>query len=297
MKTSKHPSYLYAALAILFWSTVATAFKITLRYLTPLGLLFFSSCFAFIFLAAYRLITEGKLAFADTAQNLKMSLIPGFINPFVYYLMLFYAYDRLPAQQAQVLNYTWAIMLPIFSMIFFKERFRKLDFLALAFSFFGVILIASKGRLADMKIDDPVGVIIAISTSVIWALYWVLNLKDKREPSQKLMYNFLIGTLCILIYSMFAIPLGRQSWFVNPDGIARGIAGALYVGIFEMGLTFLIWNNALKTAKNTAIVSNLIFITPFVSLLFIYLVLGEAIRPATVAGLLIILFSNWLQNR
>lgn len=297
MKTRIHPSYLYAALAILFWSTVASAFKITLRYLTPLGLLFFSSCFAFIFLAVYRLITKGKLAFADILPNLKMSLIPGFINPFIYYLMLFYAYDRLPAQQAQVLNYTWAIMLPIFSMIFFKEKFRKLDFLALVFSFFGVILIAGKGRLADMKVDDPVGVTIAISTSIIWALYWVLNLKDKREPSEKLMYNFLVGTLCIFIYSMVVIPLGSQSWFVAPDKIAQGIAGALYVGIFEMGLTFLIWNNALKTARNTAIVSNLIFITPFVSLLFIYLVLGETIHLATVVGLLIILSSNWLQNR
>lgn len=297
MKTRIHPSYFYAALAILFWSTVASAFKITLRYLTPLGLLFFSSCFAFIFLAVYRLITKGKLAFADILPNLRMSLIPGLINPFIYYLMLFYAYDRLPAQQAQVLNYTWAIMLPIFSMIFFKERFRKLDFLALAFSFFGVILIASKGRLAEMKVDDPVGVTIAISTSIIWAFYWVLNLKDKREPSEKLMYNFLVGTLCIFIYSMFVILLGYQGWFVAPDKIAQGIAGALYVGIFEMGLTFLIWNNALKTAKNTAIVSNLIFITPFVSLLFIYLVLGETIHLATVVGLLIILSSNWLQNR
>lgn len=297
MKTKYQPAYLYAALAILFWSTVATAFKITLRYLTPLGLLFFSSCFAFLFLASYRLVTKGKLAFVDAWQNLKMSLLAGLINPFIYYLMLFYAYDRLPAQQAQVLNYTWAIMLPVFSMIFFKERFRKLDFLALTCSFFGVILIASKGRLADMRIDDPVGVTIAISTSVIWAFYWILNLKDEREPSQRLMYNFLVGSLLILIYSIVVVASGKQSWFVSPCKIALGIAGALYVGIFEMGLTFLIWNNALKTAKNTAIVSNLIFITPFVSLLFIYLILGEPIHWATVAGLLIILFSNWLQNK
>ena len=297
MKIKQQPAYLYAALAILFWSTVASAFKITLRYLTPLGLLFFSSCFAFMFLACYRLITKGKLAYQNTWQNLKMSLLAGFTNPFIYYLMLFYAYDRLPAQQAQVLNYTWAIMLPIFSMIFFKERFRKLDFLALTFSFFGVILIASKGRLADMKIDDPVGVTTAISTSLIWAFYWIINLKDQREASQKLMYNFLVGSILTLIYSIVVIRSGQQGWFIPHSKIAVGIAGAFYVGIFEMGLTFLIWNNALKTAKNTAIVSNLIFITPFVSLLFIYLILGEPIHWATVAGLLIILFSNWLQNR
>jgi drug/metabolite transporter (DMT)-like permease len=297
MKIKQQPAYLYAALAILFWSTVASAFKLTLRHLTPLGLLFFSSCFAFIFLAAYRLISKGNSAFADPLSNLKKSLLAGLINPFVYYLMLFYAYDRLPAQQAQVLNYTWAIMLPIFSMIFFKEKFRKLDFLALALSFFGVILIASKGRLADMKIDDPVGVTIAISTSVIWAFYWILNLKDQREASQKLTYNFLVGSVLIFIYSMVMMASGVQGWFVSSGKIALGIVGAFYVGIFEMGLTFLIWNNALKTARNTAIVSNLIFITPFVSLLFIYLILGEPIHWATVAGLLIILSSNWLQNR
>ena len=37
----------------------------------------------------------------------------GFLNPFLYYVVLFKAYDLLPAQEAQPLNYTWAITLAI----------------------------------------------------------------------------------------------------------------------------------------------------------------------------------------
>lgn len=294
MKKHLDSAYLYAILAILFWSTVATAFKLTLQYLSVLGLLFFSSCFAFLFLAIYRCFSKGKQAFADVLPNLKGSFGAGLLNPFIYYLMLFYAYKRLPAQQAQVLNYTWAIILPLFSMVIFKERFKRLDFVALFLSFFGVMVFASKGRLRDMKIDDPWGFTIALSSSIIWALYWILNLKDKRETSQKLMYNFLIGSVFIFIYSIFAISFGQQSWFLPQRKASFGIIGALYVGLFEMGLTFMIWNNALKKAKNKATISNMIFITPFVSLLFIALILGEEIHLATVAGLLIIIFSNWL---
>lgn len=297
MQKLKENGYFYALLAILFWSTVATAFKVTLQQLTALGLLFFSSLSASLFLAIYSFLAKGKQAFESFGKNIVQSLISGILNPFIYYLMLFFAYDRLAAQQAQVLNYTWAIMLPLFSMIFFKEKFRRKDFFALLFSFWGVILIATQGRFAQMKIDDPLGVAVAISTSLIWASYWILNLKDQREPYLRLMYNFIVGTVCILIYSSIAHFAAAKNWFLAGSNIWLGTLGALYVGIFEMGLTFVIWNLALQKAKSTAVVSNLIFITPFVSLIFIIFFLAEAIHPATVLGLLIILASNWLQKR
>jgi drug/metabolite transporter (DMT)-like permease len=42
---------------------------------------------------------------------------------------------------------------------------------------------------------------------------------------------------------------------------------------------------AMKKAENTASVSNLIFISPFLSLIFIYTLLGEAIHSTTIIGL------------
>ena len=52
-----------------------------------------------------------------------------------------------------------------------------------------------------------------------------------------------------------------------------------------MGITFVTWLTALKLARNTGRVASLIFLSPFLSLVFIGFVLGEAISPATPVGL------------
>ena len=63
---------------------------------------------------------------------------------------------------------------------------------------------------------------------------------------------------------------------------------AAYVGLFEMGVTFVLWLNALRLAPSTTRVSTLIFISPFASLVLIHFVLREPIHPATVVGLVLI---------
>ena len=70
----------------------------------------------------------------------------------------------------------------------------------------------------------------------------------------------------------------------------------LYVGVFEMGLAFVLWSRAMKLATNTSRVSNLIFISPFLSLVFIYLILGEVILASTWVGLVLIVAGLWLQQ-
>jgi drug/metabolite transporter (DMT)-like permease len=65
----------------------------------------------------------------------------------------------------------------------------------------------------------------------------------------------------------------------------EGIGGSLYLGIFEMGLTFVLWLYALKYASTTAKVSNLIYLSPFISLIIIHFAVGERILMSTVVGL------------
>ena len=43
--------------------------------------------------------------------------------------------------------------------------------------------------------------------------------------------------------------------------------------------------------------SNLIFISPFLSLVFIYFILGEVILPSTYVGLVLIIAGLWLQQK
>ncbi len=70
-----------------------------------------------------------------------------------------------------------------------------------------------------------------------------------------------------------------------------------YVGLFEMGITFVLWLSALKATTNTARISNLIFISPFISLLLLAYIIGEQIHPSTFVGLILIIFGLIVQQR
>lgn len=291
LQKSDKKSYLFAALAILAWSSVSTAFKLSLNHLTPEGLLLVSALCASIFLIVFRVVAKVKSKYSFK-ENLKKSLLPALLNPFIYYLVLFEAYNRLRAQEAQALNYTWAIVLAILSVIILKEGFRFRDLGALLLSFMGVIIISTKGRVWDWEFDDIVGTALAAGSSLIWATYWILNMRDEREVIDKLSYNFALGSMAVIAYIM----LRRLPLFVAEAQVLKGILSGLYVGIFEMGLTFILWMKALEYAQSTARVANMIFLTPFVSLLFIQFALGESVQIATVIGLSLIVLSNVLQK-
>jgi len=65
--------------------------------------------------------------------------IPGGLNPFLYYLVLIRAYDLLRAQEAQAINYTWAITMSLLSIPLLGQRIRSLQFLAIGLSYLGAL--------------------------------------------------------------------------------------------------------------------------------------------------------------
>ena len=101
--TRQHKAYLFALSAVLLWSTVATAFKISLRYLDVFQLLLVASVTATLCLLVIVLMTSRLplLVHTGTRDYFRLACL-GILNPFCYYLVLFRAYDLLPAQVAQV---------------------------------------------------------------------------------------------------------------------------------------------------------------------------------------------------
>ncbi|MCX7879827.1 MAG: DMT family transporter [Ignavibacteria bacterium] len=282
-------SLLFGIIAILFWSTVATAFKIALQKVTPELLVAYSSFFSFSILLV-NLITfnKFKLVRAITLKQVYISALAGFLNPFLYYSILFKAYSLLPAQEALSLNYTWAIVLTVLTAIYQRKRIPLLSYFALFISFFGVLIILSKGSIVSLKPSNPYGAIFALSSALVWGLSWLINLSSKTDDNLRLLLNFSFGTLYCFIY------LALKTEFELLVGLE--ILPVVYIGFFEMGITFLVWNKALKFAKNPAKINNLIYLSPFISILFISLILKESIHYSTIIGLLVIILGVVLQS-
>jgi len=281
-------AYSFALLAILCWSTIGSAFKISLRYLDFLTLLLFSSFVAVVVLFIV-LSLQGKLILLRkiTKAELLNSAFLGLLNPFLYYVVLLKAYELLPAQEAGTLNYIWPLVLVLLSIPMLKQKITGWNILAILVSFFGIILISTHGQILAFRFTSPVGVMLALGSAIFWALYWIFNMKDRREEVTKLFLNFCFGFLYIFLTIMIMRLLGRQ-WNRHPILPWQGIAGAVYLGIFEMGITFILWLMALKLSSTTAKVSNLIYLSPFISLILIHFIVGEVILLSTVIGLLFI---------
>lgn len=267
-----------------------------------MGLLLISSLTAFAFLAVVYLVakwqTPSQYLFPKGIRRQKIlisAMLSGLLNPFAYYLVLFEAYDRLRAQEAQVLNYTWAIVLAFVAALVFRQKIRFRDVVALLISFLGVIIIAAKGNILSMHFDDALGTGLALGSSLVWALYWIMNMRYRDHQLLRLMGGFFFGSCYIAIVFSIAAFVGKPITIFSGSPF-YAISAAFYVGIFEMGLTFVLWNKALNAAENTSSITNLIFITPFLSLVFIALLLGESIHPATVAGLILIVSANLYQK-
>jgi drug/metabolite transporter (DMT)-like permease len=282
-------AYLLALVVVLFWATVASAFKITLRYLNFIQLVFWSSFTSTITLFITLLIERKLNDFRRTVKIYWLnSLFFGFLNPFLYYLVLFKAYSLLPAQQAQPLNQTWAIILVVLSMVILKQRIGLKSIFALLISFIGVILISTRGEITNFKFTSLPGVLLALGSAFIWAFYWIYNVKDSREPIVKLFTNFIFGTIFIFLLMITL----RQKFFPN----LYGITGGIYIGIFEMGISFFLWLKALSLSKTTARIGNMVYLVPFLSLIVIRLTVGEQILPATIIGLFCIILGIIIQQ-
>ncbi|GAB4320665.1 MAG: DMT family transporter [Bacteroidales bacterium] len=274
-------AYLFAIASVLCWSTIASAFNLTLKYVDFANIVLYSSflatlLFGFVLLLRKQKRPAARLPFRAHFQG----AVRGFLNPFLYYLVLLKAYSLLKAQEAGTLNYIWPVTLVLLSVPLLKQKIGWKNIGAILISFFGLVIISTEGNIAELEFSDPFGVLLAAGSSVFWALFWILNMKDKSDPVEKMFLNFLYGTLFTALY------LGITGRITVPD--SHGLLGIGYIAVFEMALTYLLWLRALGHAGTTAQVSNLIYLSPFISLGIIRWVVGEKILASTVVGLVFI---------
>jgi drug/metabolite transporter (DMT)-like permease len=282
-------AYILAIVAVAFWSTIATTFNLSLKHISFTHLLLYASLTSTLVAGVY-LMSTGKLhkVFLAPPKQILLAVFTGILNPYLYYLILLKAYKLLPAQEAGTLNYFWPVVLVLLSIPLLKQKITLLSFAAILISFAGIVVISTHGNPLAMKFSNGTGVALALICPFIWAFFWILNMKNPMEDASKLFLNFLTGFVLILITVLLTDRISMPSIY--------GLIGSVYVGFFEMGITFLIWLKALKLSVTTARISNLVFLSPFISLIFIWLIIGEKILPSTIAGLILIVSGIILQR-
>ena len=275
---------LYACIAVLSWSTVATAFKKSLEHISHFELVMVSCVTSLLIFAILMTIQKKwKLIKDMQAKEWGYFALLGLLNPVAYYLVLFKSYDLLPAQVAQPINYAWPIVLVVLLAIFTKQPIQPKKYIGMAISLGGVAMISLGGSQALGTKLPLSGLLLAALSAFLWASYWVVNNKNKERFDASLAFfmTFLFGSIYMTIGSFFV--------GVNLNTVP-GLLWGSYVGAFEMGIPFIFFGLAMRQTDNPTLINQLTYLSPFMSLFIISMVLGEKIVPTTIGGLVLIVF-------
>ena len=280
--TTNNKSILLASVAVLSWSTVATAFKVALSYLTHFEMLLVASITSLVIFAIVLTVQRRWSAIVDLPrQTWGYFALLGLLNPVAYYLVLFKSYDLLPAQIAQPFNYFWPIFLLVLLALFAKQRIPAKKYIGMFISLGGLILISSGGgQMGDLEIS-PFGLVLGLMSAVLWATYWMVNNRNshKADATIACFMSFLFGSIYLIIGALFV--------GVNLNTLP-GILSGMYVGAFEMGIPFICFGLAMRLTTNHALINQLCYLSPFLSLFFVSTILGEQIVFTTYIGLSLI---------
>ncbi|MCL2518194.1 MAG: DMT family transporter [Oscillospiraceae bacterium] len=281
-------SYIFAGISIFFWASTATLTKIMLRDMDSIQILCISTFFASLILFLINLFSKKlplikQYKFADYIKFFLTGCLGIFLYNFLLYTALFY----LPAQEGFIINYLWPIMVVIFATILLKEKLTIRKIIAILLSFLGIVIVVTKGNLFELNLSSPLGIAMAVSAAVSYGLFSVIIKKFSYDRTISMMFYY-ISAFIVSFIAMITVS-------GMPNLNLPQILGLGWNGIFSQAIAYMTWSLALQYG-DTHKIANLAFITPFLSLVYIYIFLGEEISIFSLLGLVIIVSGILIQN-
>ena len=272
--------------SVAMWSTVAVGFKLGLRDMAPIQLLWVGSCFSWVLFSICCAFFHSSLR--ETPDVFKACLL-GLLNPLLYYVVLLTAYDLLPAHVAQPLNYTWAIVTALLAMPLLGQKLNRSTLIGILIGYFGVLLLVTKGQLVGSLVFDALGVGLALASTIVWAIYWIWSVGVRLDPWWFMWYGFTVAVPILSVLCYFTDGFPHMNWSTFGFGA--------WIGLLEMGFAFLLWQRAMSTTSSVANLSQLIYLSPMISLILIYTILGESIHFTALIGIALIFLGLYVVNR
>lgn len=279
--------YVYAGVSILLWSTTATVTKLLLSSINSMQILLFGSLFASIFLLIVNAIKGNLKQLKDyKVEDFFQIAGIGLLGTFLYNLFLYLGINKMQASQAFIINYLWPIMTVIFACIILKERMTFRKSIAIFLSFVGVIIVTSNGNLLNIRRETVIGAMFCILAAISYGLFSVLNKKKNYNKFLSMMLFYTTSFVVSLVYTFFS----KETFIPH----VNQLVGLLWIGVLTSATAFTCWALALEKGE-TAKISNLAYITPFISLIWTSLVLKEVISVYAILGLVVIIGGILLQ--
>ena len=280
-------SYFYALVSVFFWSTTTTVSKLLLHSISTMQVLAVSSVFATLFLLMVN-VFKGNFKQLKSYQPRDYLVLAGvgFLGMFLYRMLLFFGVARMLASQAMIVNYLWPIMAVLASCVILREKLTVRKAIAVVMSFLGVVIVPTGGNAAGLSGSDLTGTVLVAVAAVFYGLFVAINKRLKYDSFVSMMFYNAVAAICAILGTLFS---GETLLLTLSQNL-----GLVWVGVCNTAIGFVAWDLAMKTG-DTAKVANLAYITPFLSLVVAYFLLGDPITIWSVGGLTVIVAGILLQ--
>lgn len=289
-KKKEIKGHLFAFITIFIWGTTFISTKILLTVLSPIEILFLRFTIGFLVLFA---VHPHIFKFNGKKEELYFAAA-GLCGVTLYYLLENIALTYTFASNVGVIISISPFFTAIFAHWFLDgEKLRLQFFIGFFVAVMGIFLISFNGT-SNLRLN-PMGDILAILASVVWAAYSILTKKIGEFH-----YNIIQSTRRTFFYGLiFMIPaLFIFGFELNISQLMQPINlfNILLLGLGASALCFVTWNSAVKKlgAVKTSVY---IYIVPVITVITSVIVLHENITGISVLGIVLTLAGLVISER
>ncbi|HET8726630.1 MAG TPA: DMT family transporter [Alphaproteobacteria bacterium] len=263
--------------AVLMWATLALL-TTQAGTVPPFQLVAMAFAQAFFIGLAWPLARR-RSPFAPLRQRPAVWLL-GVGGLFGFHFLFFVAIRLAPPVEANLINYTWPLLIVLFSAFLPGERLRWWHVAGAVLGLAGAALLITKGGRIDLRAEHAAGYAAAIGSALIWSGYSVLSRRVGDVPTDA------VGGFCgatALLALGCHLALEQTVW---PD--AAGWLAVLGLGLGPVGLAFFVWDHGVKKG-DIRVLGAFAYAAPLLStVLLISFGLGEPSWRVGAACLLIV---------
>ena len=268
--------YLYALGAICCWASLPVATGSGLNNLSTEELMFFSFTSAAVFL--YLQDVFMKRTFIVYIPGLKGSLL-GIWGIFIYHYVYYMALSHAPLVEGTILATTWSFWIVVFSSVLLFKRLKLSIICTACLGMFGAGLVIASGKEIGLNPEYALGYSLALSCGLIWASFSLAlsRINIKGEPITA--FTIFAAILSALLY-LATMPHSMPS--------LQSLLAAIYLGCVPLGLSFFLWNRAVR-GGNMVIIGYLSYFTPPLAVFLVAIIHGKTVSAQVLLGMVVII--------
>lgn len=220
--------------AVLMWSTLGL-FGAASGDVPPF--LLNALCFGISGIAATAwLAARGRLSLLRQPPGV---LAFGILGLFGFHFFYFTAIRNAPPVDANLINYTWPLLIVVFSAFLPGERLKAHHVVGTLLGLAGAALLVTRGTGLALDPQQVPGYLAACASALFWSSYSVLSRRLGSVPTEAVA-GFCVGTSVLSLATHFAFETTVWPQTVGEWSSVMGLAA------FPVGLAFFVWDHGLK---------------------------------------------------